>query len=217
MQMDSCDTELGNWKGIVSESKKAFLTTNERKIEIVRLFLESIGEDPDREGLMETPARVVKSWIEIFEGYHFNEEAILNLLSTSFGDVNSYNEMIVCDHIPFFSFCEHHMLPFTGVAHFAYVPKDRVIGLSKIPRLIDVYSKRLQIQERMTTQIVDAFMKYVDPKGCAVVIQGEHSCVSCRGVRKNGSSMKTSALRGCFLTHSETRAEFLNLIRMNKS
>jgi GTP cyclohydrolase I len=167
------------------------------------------GEDPDREGLLDTPDRVVRSWGEIFAGYDHSPEEIL---STTFGDVNGYSEMILLRDINFFSTCEHHMLPFMGVAHVAYLPAERVVGLSKLARLVDCFAKRLQIQERMTRDIAKAIMLHLKPQGCGVVIEATHGCMVCRGVKKEGATMVTSSLEGDF-HHPATRAEFMALIR----
>jgi GTP cyclohydrolase I len=175
----------------------------------VREILIAIGEDPDREGLRDTPARVARSWAELFAGY---QQDPADVLVTTFGDVEGYDDLILLKDIPFYSTCEHHMLPFIGVAHVAYLPKDRVVGLSKLARLVDVYARRLQIQERMTQEIARAIMEHLQPLGCAVVIEATHGCMVCRGVRKEGAKMVTSALKGDF-QNPATRAEFLALIR----
>jgi GTP cyclohydrolase I len=176
-------------------------------------FLHFIGEDPRRPGLKETPQRVVKAWQEMFSGYD-----VLNpqdLLKTFEDDgLAKYDEMIVVRGIEFQSHCEHHILPFSGVVTVGYLPKDKVVGLSKIPRLVDAYAKRLQVQERLTVEIADALNgSALAPKGVGVIIEATHSCMSCRGVKKQNASMVTSALRGAFKTDSTTRAEFLNLGR----
>jgi GTP cyclohydrolase I len=175
----------------------------------IRQVLLPIGEDPDREGLRETPDRVVRSWKEIFAGYGENPALIL---STTFEEVNGYDEMILLRDIPFHSTCEHHMLPFHGHAHVAYLPNDRVVGLSKLARLVDCYARRLQIQERMTRDIATAIMTHLQPQGCGVVLEAVHGCMVCRGVKKEGARMITSTLEGEFKTPA-TRAEFMSLIR----
>jgi GTP cyclohydrolase I len=177
--------------------------------EAIRTILRSIGEDPDREGLRDTPDRVTRSWSEIFAGYGQDPAEIL---STTFADVNGYSEMILLRDINFSSTCEHHMLPFTGVAHVAYLPSERVVGLSKLARLVDCYAKRLQIQERMTRDIAKAVMHHLAPLGCGVVIEATHGCMVCRGVKKEGATMVTSSLEGDF-HNPATRAEFMALIR----
>jgi GTP cyclohydrolase I len=175
----------------------------------LRQVLIAIGEDPDREGLQDTPARVIKSWTELFAGYGQDPAQIL---ATTFGDVEGYDEMVLLKNIPFQSTCEHHMLPFHGQAHVAYLPKERVVGLSKLARLVECFGRRLQIQERLTREVAKAIMKHLQPHGCGVVIEAQHGCMVCRGVRKEGATMVTSTLEGDF-KNPATRAEFLQLIR----
>lgn len=176
----------------------------------IRVLLEYIGEDPNREGLAETPKRVVRAFEEYCAGYTQDPAEIL---STTFEEVDHYDEMVVLRDIRFESHCEHHLAPFYGVAHVAYLPNDRVVGLSKLARLVDVYAKRLQIQEKMTTQIAKAIEEHLQPKGVAVVIEGMHMCMTMRGVHKHGATMQTSRLTGLFRTDSRTRKEFFDLIR----
>lgn len=176
---------------------------------VVRAMLRAMGEDPDREGLLDTPKRVVKSWSELFAGYRQDPAEIL---ATTFGDVEGYQEMILLKAIPFHSTCEHHMLPFSGQAHVAYLPRERVVGLSKLARLVDCFARRLQIQERLTMEVSKAVMTHLQPHGCGVVMEAVHGCMVCRGVRKEGASMVTSSLQGSF-QDAATRAEFLSLIR----
>lgn len=171
---------------------------------IVRI-LQFIKEDPTRDGLIETPRRVVKAYREMTVGY---DADIASILGVTF-DVDC-DEMVVVKDIPFSSLCEHHMLPFTGTATVGYIPGKQVVGLSKIARLVDAYSKRLQVQERLTEQIADAMVEYLKPKGVGVIINGHHSCMTLRGVGKAGT-MHTSALRGVMKSKPEARAEFLNL------
>lgn len=170
----------------------------------VRTLLLHMGEDPAREGLLDTPKRVVKAWREMTEGYTLDPVAILG---TDF-EANGYDEMIVCRDIEFVSVCEHHLLPFTGVAHVGYVPRRRVVGLSKMARLVDCYARRLQIQENMTKQIADTMQRVLNPLGVAVIVQARHSCMSCRGVRKASASMVTTQLVGV-LRKPAARAEFM--------
>jgi len=172
--------------------------------DIVTRMIELIGEDPARPGLRETPARVVRSWGELFAGYHADPTL------TSFED--PCDQMVVVRGIEFTSTCEHHLLPFVGMANVAYVPNGRVLGLSKIPRLVEVYARRLQLQERLTGQVADAIEQACQPKGVAVVLSARHLCVSARGVGKQQSDFVTSAMRGCFLTEGAARAEFFSLI-----
>ncbi len=171
---------------------------------VVRL-LSYIGEDPNRDGLVDTPARVCRALKEMTAGYTQDPKTIL---ATSFDC--EYDEMVIVRGVAFTSMCEHHMLPFTGTAAVAYIPRSRVCGLSKLVRLVDVYARRLQMQERMTTQIADALQENLDPLGIGVVVKGVHSCMSCRGVNKAGE-MVTSALRGVMLDTPSARAEFMSL------
>lgn len=176
----------------------------------VRTLLRFAGEDPAREGLIDTPKRVIKSYGELFAGYAIAPKEILN---TTFEEVGGYDEMIVLRDIEFTSHCEHHMLPFTGLAHIAYIPTNKVVGLSKLARLVDVYAKRLQIQEKMTAEIATALCEVLQPKGVAVVIDATHMCMTMRGVRKPGSIMHTSHLTGLFKSDSRTRQEFFSLLK----
>lgn len=175
----------------------------------LRTVLRSIGEDPDREGLLDTPDRVIRAWEEIFAGYRQSPEAIL---ATTFEEVEGYEEMVLLKDIPFHSTCEHHMLPFVGKAHVAYLPNRKVVGLSKLARLVDCFARRLQIQERFTRQIVQSLMDHLQPRGAAVVIEASHGCMVCRGVKKEGASMVTSAYEGA-MRDPQARTEFLSLIR----
>lgn len=174
----------------------------------VREILAAIGEDPDRDGLLETPARVARAYAETFEGLH--QEAG-DILSTTF-DIN-HSELVLVKDIPFFSTCEHHLVPFYGVAHVGYIPGEsgKVTGLSKLARTVDVFAKRPQVQERMTTQIVEALEDHLEPRGAIVVVEAEHMCMAMRGVRKPGSKTVTSAVRGQ-LRETATRAEAMSLI-----
>lgn len=170
--------------------------------------LELIGEDPNREGLIKTPHRVAKAWDFLTEGYHQDPHEILNqALFTSSND-----EMVVVRDIEFYSTCEHHMLPIIGRAHVAYIPDGKVVGLSKIPRIVNVFARRLQIQEQMTEQIADAIAQTIQPKGVAVVVHARHMCMEMRGVQKINSTTVSSALRGLFKSDQRTRNEFYNII-----
>ena len=160
---------------------------------LIRNLLIAIGEDPDREGLKDTPKRVVKSWDTLFGGYKQKPE---NVLKTFFSI--KCDEMIICKDIEFYSNCEHHILPFYGKCHIAYLPNQKVVGLSKMPRLLEVFARRLQIQERLTEQIADSMMKHIEPLGVGVNIEAKHNCMVCRGVQKQNSVMVTTALRGVF-------------------
>src|SRR4051794_25026885 len=178
----------------------------------VREILIAVGEDPDREGLQETPDRVARMYAEVFSGLHQDPRVHLKKLFTQ-----KYDEMVLIKDIQFESFCEHHLLPFTGKAHVAYLPNGKVIGLSKIPRVIDVLAKRPQMQERLTEDVADLLMKELDAKGVAVVIEASHSCMTVRGVHKPNSSFVTSAMRGAFKERLATRSEVLSLIFGRKS
>jgi GTP cyclohydrolase IA len=177
--------------------------------ELVREMIVRLGEDPDREGLARTPARVEKAMQFLVKGYKDDPEA---LLREALFTVN-YDEMVIVKDIEMFSLCEHHLLPFFGKVHVAYIPNGKVIGLSKIPRLIEAFSRRLQIQERLTTQIAEAIQNTIEPQGVGVVIEARHLCMMMRGVEKQHSSAVTSSMLGCFRSEEETRTEFLSLIR----
>jgi GTP cyclohydrolase I len=179
----------------------------ERIRQAVREILLAVGEDPDREGLLETPDRVARMYAEVFQGLHQDPRAHLQKVFTQ-----KYDEMVMVKDIGFESFCEHHLLPFTGVAHVAYIPNGKVVGLSKIPRVIDVLARRPQLQEKLTEEIADLLMKELDASGVAVVMEASHSCMTIRGVHKPGSMMVTSALRGICKDQAATRAEVLSLI-----
>ena len=178
-------------------------TVNEK---LIRNLLIAIGENPDREGLIDTPKRVVKSWNDLFAGYKQTPEEVLKTFFTV-----AYDEMIICKDIEFYSNCEHHMLPFYGKCHIGYVPHKKVVGLSKLPRLLDAFSRRLQIQERLSEQVADSIMKYLDPLGAGVIIHAKHHCVLCRGVQKQNSKMITSSVRGIF-QEAHIKEEFHRLI-----
>ena len=177
--------------------------------ELIRQLLVELGEDPNREGLVRTPQRVEKALRFLTSGYKANIDDVLNdaLFSVD------YSEMVIVKDIDFYSLCEHHILPFFGKCHVAYIPRKQVIGLSKIPRLVDVFARRLQIQERMTNQIAETIQKKIDPLGVAVVVEGTHLCMSMRGVEKQNSFAVTSAMLGLFRDNARTRMEFLELIR----
>ena len=175
----------------------------------VKTLIAYAGDNPNREGLRDTPDRVVRSYKEFFAGYHMSAT---DVLKTTFSESGAYDEMVVLTDIDFESHCEHHMVPFIGTAHIAYLPNKTVVGISKLARLIDVYAKRLQIQEKMTTQIADNLNMTLKPKGVAVVIVAQHQCMSTRGVKKPRVKMVTSCMTGDFRTDEKTRAEFLNMI-----
>src|SRR5208283_2668501 len=177
--------------------------------EMYREILHRLGEDPDRDGLATTPERVEKAMAFLTKGY---EQDPVEILRAAMFEVD-YDEMVIVKDIEMFSLCEHHLLPFFGKVHVAYIPNGKVIGLSKIPRLIDAFSRRLQIQERLTTQIAEAIQKAVEPQGVGVVVEARHLCMMMRGVEKQHSAAVTSAMLGCFRQEEETRTEFLSLIR----
>jgi GTP cyclohydrolase I len=172
----------------------------------VHSILANVGEDPERQGLLGTPDRIARMYDEVLGGYNVNLEKLVN---GALFDV-AYDEMIVVKDIEFYSMCEHHMLPFFGRAHVAYIPSDKVIGLSKIPRIVEMFSRRLQVQERMTRQIADTIDEILSPQGVAVVIEGNHMCSMMRGVKKQEASMITSAMLGCFKKSDKTRNELFS-------
>ena len=177
--------------------------------EQVKIMLNEIGEDPNREGLLKTPERVAKAYEFLTKGYHQNVDEVIN--GAIFEE--KYDEMVIVKDIDFYSMCEHHMLPFFGKMHVAYIPDGKIVGLSKIPRIIDMFSRRLQVQERLTQQVADVLQEKLNPKGVAVVAEGYHMCMMMRGVQKQNSVTTTSAVHGAFRAE-KTRLEFLNLISM---
>ncbi len=183
--------------------------SRQEALKAVRTLIEWTGDDPDREGLLETPDRVLRAYDEFFAGYAEDPKEILR---KTFSETEGYDEMIVLRDVRFESHCEHHMVPIIGKAHIAYIPKRRVVGISKLSRIIDMYAKRLQIQERLTAQIADTINEVLQPKGVAVVIEATHQCMTTRGVHKTGVSMVTSRMLGVFRTHETTRKEFMSLL-----
>jgi len=177
--------------------------------EQIRHILKALGEDPDREGLVKTPYRVTQALTFLTQGYQQDPAKVIN--DAVFTE--DYEEMIVQRDIDFYSLCEHHLLPFFGKAHVAYIPHHKIVGISKLARLVDVYARRLQVQERLTNQIANTIMEKLDPLGVAVVIEAEHLCMRMRGVEKQNSMIITSTLLGAFRTRQETRQEFMTLIR----
>ena len=177
--------------------------------DLVREILVRLGEDADREGLLRTPNRVHRAFEFLTKGYREDPEALLKKALFTV----TYDEMVIVKDIEMFSLCEHHMLPFFGKVHVAYIPKGRVIGLSKLPRLVEIFSRRLQIQERLTTQVAETIQKAIEPQGVGVVIEARHLCMMMRGVEKQHSAAVTSSMLGCFRDEQETRTEFLSLIR----
>src|SRR3979409_335727 len=178
--------------------------------DLIRKLLADLGEDPSREGLVDTPKRVEKAYRFLTSGYDADIDQVLNNALFTV----DYNEMVIVKDIDFYSLCEHHLLPFFGRCHIAYIPSKKVIGLSKIPRLVDVFSRRLQIQARMTNQIADTILAKVSPLGVAVVVEATHLCMSMRGVEKQNSFAVTSAMLGAFRNNTRTRLEFLELIKL---
>ena len=182
---------------------------DERRIEqAVLSIITAIGEDPKREGLVGTPRRIAEMYVELFMGIGVDprEELVV-------GFEEGHHEMVILKDIPFYSMCEHHLLPFYGVVHIGYIPKGRVVGASKLARVVEILSKRPQIQERLTTQIAETIVEALDPDGVAVVIQAEHMCMTIRGVKKPGANIVTSATRGLFRTKAATRSEFMSLVQ----
>lgn len=178
----------------------------------VHSFLLEIGEDPERDGLQRTPHRVAKAYEFLTRGYSQQVDKVLN--GAIFHE--KYDEMVLVKDIDFFSMCEHHLLPFFGKVHVAYIPDGKIVGLSKIPRIVDMFARRLQVQERMTQQIADVIQKYLKPKGVGVVSEAQHMCMMMRGVEKQNSLATASAMHGLFKQDARTRAEFLNLISKNR-
>ena len=185
--------------------------TEREAADAVRTLIRWAGDDPDREGLLETPDRVVRSYEEFFSGYGQDPREIL---AKTFSEVAGYDEMIVMNDIRFESHCEHHMVPIIGKAHIGYLPDRRVVGISKLARLVEVYAKRLQIQEKMTAQIADTLQEVLKPRGVAVVVEAAHECMTTRGVHKPGVSMVTSRMVGAFREDAMTRREFLSIVEL---
>ncbi|ASD84488.1 GTP cyclohydrolase I FolE [Burkholderia gladioli] len=175
----------------------------------VRVLLRWAGDDPAREGLLDTPARVARAYEEFFKGYQLEPK---DILARTFSEVEGYDEMIVLKDIRFESYCEHHMVPIIGRAHVAYLPNHRVVGISKLARLVDAFAKRLQIQEKMTVQIADTLFEVLQPKGVGVILEAAHQCISTRGIHKPGVEMVTSRMLGTFRTDPSTRREFLSIV-----
>lgn len=187
--------------------------SKEEALNAVRTLISWAGDDPDREGLIETPDRVVRSYNEFFAGYEEDPEKVLG---KTFEEVEGYDEVVIVRNIRVESHCEHHMVPIVGVAHVGYIPNKRVVGISKLARVVDIYGKRLQTQETMTALIADTIDRVLEPKGVAVVIDANHECMSTRGIHKTESSTITSRMLGSFRDNIETRAEFMNLINSPK-
>jgi GTP cyclohydrolase IA len=209
--VEEIETEIGESSALSAESIEGELGRPDRAIagpveSAVRSILAEIGEDPDRQGLLGTPERVHRMYTELTAGYHVDAQRLMN---GAVFEVD-YSEMVVVKDIPFYSLCEHHLLPFFGAAAVAYIPRGRVVGLSKIPRIVEMYARRLQVQERLTQQIADFLQTHLEPRGVGVVMEATHLCAVMRGVRKPGTIMTTSAVLGIFRSADRTRAEFFS-------
>ena len=187
--------------------------SEEQVLKAVKTLIEWAGDDPTREGLVETPQRVLKAYNEFISGYEMDPE---DILEKTFEEVEGYDEMVIVKDIRVESHCEHHMVPIIGKAHIGYIPDKRVVGISKLARLVDVYAKRLQTQETMTAQIGQSIEKVLKPRGVAVIVDAAHQCMTTRGVHKMNSSTVTSCMKGIFRDKETTRSEFLNLVALNK-
>ena len=193
---------------------KSIKISENQALEAVKTLIRWAGDNPEREGLKETPKRVIKSYKDFFSGYNLDPREIL---SKKFKEVEGYDEIIVLKNIRLESHCEHHMVPFIGTAHVGYLPKNKIVGLSKLARLVEAFAKRLQIQEKLTAQIANAIDEILQPKGVGVIIEASHLCVATRGIHKPGSKMVTSRMLGSFRNNPATRKEFLDLVGLNKS
>ena len=207
--MDALATGLGGVLDHAQDTGTAHRPSRAEAAAAVRTLIRWAGDDPGREGLMDTPDRVLRAYAEWFGGY--NEDPV-TLLERTFGESGGYDGIVLLRDVRFVSHCEHHMAPVLGRAHVAYLPGARVVGISKLARIVELYAQRLQIQERMTAQIADAIDAVLQPKGVAVVVEATHGCMATRGVHKPGAAMITSRLLGAFRDHPETRAEFLSAI-----
>jgi len=197
----------------IEETDKVIKPTREEAEEAVRTLICWTGDNPDREGLIETPKRVVKAYEEFFEGYDMDPEGVLQ---KTFEEVQGYDDAVIVRNIRVESHCEHHIVPILGVAHIGYIPNNRVVGISKLARVVEIFGKRLQTQETMTAQIADTIQKVLEPKGVAVVVDASHQCMTTRGIHKTESSTITSRMLGAFRENPETRSEFMNLINSPK-
>ncbi|MEE8301316.1 MAG: GTP cyclohydrolase I FolE [Candidatus Tectomicrobia bacterium] len=192
------DESIAKTNGIINQAKI---------VTAVRMILEAIGEDPDREGLRDTPKRVAKMYSDLFQGLYEDPRDHLTVLFDE-----QHDEMVLVKDVPFYSMCEHHLLPFHGKAHVAYLPRGKVVGLSKIIRVVEAFARRPQVQERLTSQIADLLMEELDAHGVAAVVEASHTCMTMRGVKKPGSNVVTSAMRGIFKTSEASRSEFMSLV-----
>ena len=197
----------------IEQATTVIKPSREEAEEAVRTLICWTGDDPDREGLIETPKRVVKAYEEFFEGYDMDPEEVLQ---KTFEEVQGYDDAVIVRNIRVESHCEHHIVPIIGVAHVGYIPNNRVVGISKLARVIEIFGKRLQTQETMTAQIADTIKKVLEPKGVAVVVDASHQCMTTRGIHKTESSTITSRMLGAFRDNPETRSEFMNLINSPK-
>ena len=193
---------------------KSTKVSEDQALEAVKTLIKWAGDNPEREGLKETPKRVIKSYKDFFSGYNSDPREIL---SKKFKEVDGYDEIIILKNIRLESHCEHHMVPFIGTAHVGYLPKNKVVGLSKLARLVEAFAKRLQIQEKLTAQIANAIDEVLQPKGVGVIIEASHLCVATRGIHKPDSKMVTSRMLGSFRSDQATRKEFFDLVGFNKS
>ena len=197
----------------IEPAVKVLKPSREEAEEAVRTLICWTGDNPDREGLVETPKRVVKAYEEFFEGYDIDPEEVLK---KTFEEVQGYDDAVIVRNIRVESHCEHHIVPILGVAHVGYIPNNRVVGISKLARVVEIFGKRLQTQETMTAQIADTIQKVLEPKGVAVVVDASHQCMTTRGIHKTESSTITSRMLGAFRDNPETRSEFMNLINSPK-
>ena len=193
----------------MSDLDPEILSTQEGQRELVLLVLSAIGEDVKRNGILETPSRVIKSWKELYSGYNIAPEDVLK----EFDNDSDYDGIVLLRDIEFYSMCEHHMLPFIGRAHIAYLPAEKIVGISKLARLLEVFARRLQVQERLGQQVVDCLMKHLDAGGAACIIEADHYCIRMRGANKQHSTMVTSSLAGAFKDNLDTRNELMALIK----
>ncbi|WP_336279207.1 GTP cyclohydrolase I FolE [Bartonella sp. CB175] len=201
------DIKGGSTTLCLSEEGRPNLEEVEAAIHTLLLWM---GEDPNREGLLDTPKRAAKAYQELFTGYRESAEEVLN---TVFEEVSGYNESVILKDIAFYSHCEHHMIPIVGKAHVAYLPDTKVVGLSKIARVVDIFSRRLQTQEAMTAQIANALEKYLKPRGVAVLIEAEHMCMAMRGIKKQGATTITTNFHGCYEKDQTAQANFIMMVR----
>lgn len=200
-------------KPAIVVEKGATRPTREEAEAAVKTLIAWAGDNPEREGLLDTPKRVVKAYEELYEGYRQNAQEILD---RTFNEVGGYDDIVFVRDIPFFSHCEHHMVPFVGKAHIAYLPTEGVVGLSKLARVTDVFARRLQTQETLTAQIIDAINDALNPRGAAVMLEAEHMCMSMRGIKKHGASTITQRFTGIFAEEATEQQRFFSLLNMNK-